>query len=409
MGPLAGVRVIDLTRALSGPYATLLLAGLGAQVIKIEEPDGGDVARGNIPYAGKDGISAAPRHADDLSVPFLDRCRGKLGVTLNLKHPGAIAVFDDLVRDADIVVENYSAGTADRLGVGYEHARSINPCIVYASISGLGGDSQGADAKAYDLITQALSGLTMISGAAGDGPVRFGLPMGDLAAPLFAVMGALAALVRARETGLGQHVDVSMLGTLTSLSAVEPWQAYDAVGMPSRTGNYLNRLAPFGLFEAIDGQVAICAANDKFFARLPEALEQPELLSDQRYARRAQRASNADGIHAIVAEWARVRTVAEITRCLAEAGVPVAPVRTPQQAVTDKRVVARGETVPLAHPVYGQVGDLYGSGAPWTFSDTPAGFSKPAPLLGQDNADVYGRLLGYPVERLTAMADDGLI
>lgn len=408
-GPLAGVRVIDLSRALSGPYATLLLAGLGAEVIKIEDPNGGDVARGNVPYLGRDGISAIPAHADDVSVPFLDRCRGKLGITLNLKHPGAIAVFDELVRDADIVVENFSAGTADRLGVGYEHARSVNPRIVYTSISGFGSDAAGQDDKAYDLITQALSGLTMVCGASGDGPVRFGLPMGDLAAPLFAVMGTLAALVRARETGAGQHVDVSMLGALTSLVAVEPWQGYDAVGMPSRTGNYLNRLAPFGVFEAADGQVAICAANDKFFARLPAALGQSELLSDERYAKRAQRAFNADGIHAIVAEWARSRTVAEITKELSAAGVPAAPVRTPQQAVTDPRVIARGETIPLAHPAYGTVGGLLGSGTPWKFSDTEAGFSRPAPQLGQDNTDVYGRLLGYPPERVAAMAADGLI
>jgi crotonobetainyl-CoA:carnitine CoA-transferase CaiB-like acyl-CoA transferase len=409
MGPLTGVRVIDLTRALSGPYATLLLAGLGAEVIKVEDPAGGDVARGNVPYLGKDGICAIPRRADDVSVPFLDRCRGKHGITLNLKHPAAIAVFDDLVGQAEIVVENFSAGTADRLGVGYSRARSVNPRIVYTSISGFGAGDDGQDGKAYDLITQALSGLAMASGDAGGGPVRFGLPMGDLAAPLFAVMGTLAALVRARETGAGQHVDVSMLGALTSMVAVEPWQAYDAVGMPSRTGNYLNRLAPFGIFQAADGQVAICAANDKFFARLPAALGQPELLTDARYARRAQRASNADGIHAIVARWARNRTVAEITRQLAEADVPVAPVRTPQQAVTDPRVTARRETVPLEHPDYGPVGGLAGSGTPWTFSDTTAGFSRPAPRLGQDNADVYERLLGYAPEKVAAMAADGLI
>jgi CoA:oxalate CoA-transferase len=251
MGPLTGVRVIDLTRALSGPYATLLLAGLGAEVIKIEDPDGGDVARGNVPYLGRDGISAIPAHPDDVSVPFLDRCRGKQGITLNLKHPGAIAVFDDLLGQAEIVVENFSAGVADRLGVGYEHARSVNPGIVYTSISGFGRERGGQDSKAYDLVIQALSGLSMVSGEAGGEPVRLGLPIGDLAAPLFAVMGTLAALVRARETGSGQHVDVSMLGALTSLVAVEPWQAYDAVGMPSRSGNYLNRLAPLGIFAAV--------------------------------------------------------------------------------------------------------------------------------------------------------------
>ncbi|WFR72596.1 CoA transferase [Prescottella defluvii] len=223
MGPLSGVTVVDLTRALSGPYATLLLGALGATVIKIEEPGHGDVARGNVPYLGRDGIDRLPRHDDDLSIPFLERCRGKLGITLNLKHPEAISVFDDLVRQADVVVENFSAGTADRLGIGYEHAREINPGIVYTSISGFGGNSSDETGKAYDVTIQALSGLALASGSPEDGPVRVGLPLGDMVAPLFAVTGTLAAVLSARETGRGQHVDVSMLGALTSLVAVEPW------------------------------------------------------------------------------------------------------------------------------------------------------------------------------------------
>jgi crotonobetainyl-CoA:carnitine CoA-transferase CaiB-like acyl-CoA transferase len=409
MGPLEGVTVLDLTRALSGPYATLLLAGLGARVIKIEEPGFGDVARGNVPYLGRDGVSRLPAHDDDVSVPFLDRNRGKLGVTLNLKHPDAIGVFDDLVARADVVVENFSPGVADRLGVGYAHAAEMNPSIVYASISGFGSAATADDGKAYDLVTQALSGITLTAGTPDDGPARVGLPVGDLIAPLYSVMGVLAALLRARETGRGQHVDVSMLGALTSLVAVEPWDAYAAVGMQPRTGNFLNRLAPFGIFEALDGQVAICAANDRFFVRLPAAIGQPELLEDERFNRRAQRAANADDVHAIIGEWTRSRSIAEISKIMAAADIPVAPVRAPHDAIRDPRVRERSETVPLAHPVYGEQGDLIGSGIPIVFSADPAGFDSAAPLSGQHNQDVYADLLGYGVDRLRAMEQDNLI
>ncbi|MCX4092357.1 CaiB/BaiF CoA transferase family protein [Nocardia sp. alder85J] len=409
MGPLSGLTVIDLTRALSGPYATLLLGGLGATVIKIEEPGGGDVARGNVPYLGRDGVHRLPQHDDDLSIPFLERCRGKLGITLNLKHPEAISVFDDLIRDADIVVENFSAGTADRLGIGYAHAREVNPRLVYTSISGFGADDAGDSGKAYDVTIQALSGLTLASGSEGDDPIRVGLPLGDMVAPLFAVMGTVAAVVQARETGQGQHVDVSMLGALTSMVAVEPWGGYAETGMSPRTGNFLNRLAPFGIFPAADGQVTICAANDRFFARLPAAMDSPELLTDPRFATRAPRAAHADEIHAIVAEWTSGLTVAEICKRLAAADIPASEVRTPEEAVRDPRVRARGETVPLEHPDYGVADQLHGSGLPIVFSETPAGFDGPAPHLGQHNDRVYGDLLGYSTERRARMRDQGLL
>jgi CoA:oxalate CoA-transferase len=409
MGPLQNLTVIDLTRALSGPYATLLLAGMGARVIKIEELAFGDVARGNVPYAGRDGVHRQPMHDDDVSVPFLDRNRGKLGVTLNLKHERAREVFADLVRDADLVVENFSPGTADRLGIGYEFAASVNPRIVYASINGFGSDAGADDGKAYDLITQALSGVTMASGMPGDEPTRIGVPAGDLIAPLYAVMGSLAAVLRARENGQGQHVDVSMLGALTALVAVEPWDAYDHVGMEPRTGNFLNRLAPFGIFDCADGRVAICAANDKFFVRLPDAIGMPELLTDDRFAKRAKRAANADAIHAIIGEWAADRTAEEISKIMASADIPVAPVRTPREAIRDPRVLARGETVPLEHPVHGVVPGLLGSGLPIKFSRDEGGFDGPAPVHGEHNAAVYGDLLGYTSAQIAQMADDGLI
>jgi crotonobetainyl-CoA:carnitine CoA-transferase CaiB-like acyl-CoA transferase len=221
-GPLEGLTVLDLTLALAGPFATFLLAGLGARVIKIENPESPDPCRQNPPYLGRDGVSLGRTCPDDVSVSALNRLRGKYGVTLNLKHPGANDVFARLLRQADIVVENFSAGTLERLGVGYPFARSINPRVIYCSISGFGATQAPGTGKAMDNIIQALSGLMMTSGMPGEPPVRVGVPVADLLAPVFGVVGILAALRQREATGAGQHVDVSMLGVLTSLVAAEP-------------------------------------------------------------------------------------------------------------------------------------------------------------------------------------------
>jgi CoA:oxalate CoA-transferase len=192
-GPLAGLRVLDLTRALAGPYGTMLLAGLGAEVVKLEDPRGGDLARENSPYVGRDGVTTVRTHEDDISISHLTRARGKRGISLNLKHPAAPAVFADLVTVSDVVVENFTAGTADRLGVGYASARDRNPGIIYCSLSGFGATGD-AGSKAMDVLIQALSGAMLTSGSPEDPPVRIGVPMADMLAPVFGVIGILAAL-----------------------------------------------------------------------------------------------------------------------------------------------------------------------------------------------------------------------
>ncbi len=234
--PLEDITVLDLTLALAGPVATLLLGGLGARVIKIESPRGGDPSRNNPPYVGAGGVSLSRKQPDDISLSAVNRLRNKLGVTLNLKHEMAREVFADLARKADMLVQNFSPGVLDRLGVGYESVRKINPRIVYCSISGFGVDADAVPTKALDTTIQALSGIMNVSGEEGEPPVRLGLPVADLSVALFAVIGVLAALHQARRTGLGQHVDVSMLGSLTSLVASEPYDAMEMCGACSAHG-----------------------------------------------------------------------------------------------------------------------------------------------------------------------------
>jgi CoA:oxalate CoA-transferase len=408
-GPLSDITVLDLTTALAGPYATLLLAGLGARVIKIENPSGGDSCRHNPPYVGAGGLRLAREAPDDMSVSSLNRLRNKLGVTLNLKHPAARDVFLELARRADILVENFSRGVLDRLGVGYAFVHQVNPRLVYCSISGFGSTGGADDGKAMDTIIQALSGVMYTSGRAADPPVRVGFPIADLASPLFGVIGVLAALHQARTTGVGQHVDVSMLGALTSLITDEPFDALRPFGVPTRTGPTMPRLAPFGVYGAGDGYVAICAFTDPFAHALFRAMDQPGMRDDPRFATRDMRVRHANEIDACVERWTSARRVAEILSDLEKESVPCAEVRDPAQAIRDPRVVERGDTVPLEHPVHGRVADIYGTGLPVTFSEATAGFDRPAPGLGQHNHEVYGDLLGYSRQRLDELRASGVI
>ncbi|MFE5410852.1 CaiB/BaiF CoA transferase family protein [Microbacterium sp. NPDC056569] len=409
-GPLAGKTVIDLTTALAGPYATLLLASLGARVIKVENPArGGDSSRNNSPYVTADGLQMRRTGPDDMSVSMMARGRGKESVTLNLKHPESRSVFFDLVRHADIVVENYSAGVTRRLGIDYAAVQQVNPRIVYTSISGFGAQGVSGEGKAMDTIIQALSGVMMTAGEPGDAPIRFGLPIGDLVAPLFAVIGTLAAVMDAEATGEGQHVDVSMLGSLTSLVACEPFDALESVGFPLRTGAVVPRLAPFGTFQSADGWFAICAPTDQFAEGTLAAMDNGHLADDPRFSSRDARVSHADALHGMIAEWAATRSSAEVLSALERNGVPAAPVRDTATAVRDDIVTSRREVVPLVHPRFGHFEGLYGSGLPVVFSRSSADLSRPAPGLGEHTRDVLAELLGYDEERVEALRRDGVL
>jgi CoA:oxalate CoA-transferase len=408
--PLAGLTVLDLTLALAGPFATFLLAGLGARVIKIEHPDAPDPCRQNPPYLGPNGVGLAPSGPDDVSVSALNRLRGKYAVTLNLKRPHARDVFADLLRQADVVVENFSAGTLDRLGVGYEFGRSINPRVIYGSISGFGATPKAAGTgRAMDSIIQALSGLMMTSGVPGDPPVRVGIPVADLLAPVFGVVGILCALRQRETTGTGQHVDVSMLGVLTSFVAAEPFDLLEACGLAQRTGRMVPRLTPFGIYQAADGHVAICAPTEPFARGVFAAIGRPEFETDPRYATRDARVAHVDDLNGEIEAFTRTQPTKTLLAILERHGVPAAEVRSPAEAVRDPRVMERGETVRLDHPQFGRVADVVGMGIPIAFSDAGAADMRAAPNVGQDNALVYGQWLGYGTTGVERLRAEGII
>jgi len=406
--PLNDLTVLDLTVALAGPVATLLLAGLGARVIKIENPAGGDPSRDNAPYFGLGGVKLVRDRADDISVTAFNRLRNKLGVTLNLKHPRAREVFGDLARKADLIVENFTPGTLDELGVGYEAMQRINPRIVYGSISGFGSDAGPDSPKALDTVIQALSGIMYVSGREDDPPVRVGLTIADLTAALFGVIGVLAALHQAQRTGIGQHVDVSMLGALTAFIAGEAYEAMEVCGEPVRTGQTVQRLAPFGIYPAIDGHLAICAYTDHFAHRLFEVMGRADLVRDERFRTRDMRVRHYRELDALIGQWTSSETSAEAIAKLNSAGIPAAEVRDPKLAVHDPRVVARNETVPMIHPKYGMV-EICAMGLPIRFSGATAGFDQPPPELGEHNQRVYGEILGYDANRIAELRAQGII
>lgn len=407
-GPLAGITVLDLTVALAGPYATLLLAGLGATVIKVENPRrGGDHARNNAPYFGPAGLRLVRTGDEDMSLAMLDRGRNKLSVTLDLKAPRGRQLFGDLVRRADVVVENYAAGTADRLGIGYSFCSELNERIIYTAISGFGVDQPGR--KGMDTIFQALSGLMDVSGNVGDPPVRCGVPFGDMSGPMFAVIGTLAALMQRERTGRGQAVDISLLGALTSIVAIEPFEKLEQLGVPTRTGNTLPRLAPFGIFATRDGSVAICAPSDEFARGVFDAMGQPDLASDDRFSTRDARVENWIELHDLIGRWTQLHNSSEVLQPLERAGVPAAAVRSPADAVRDPERLAQGDTAQLAHPTLGPVEGLYGTGLPIRFSGARAGYTDPPPALGQHNDLIYGGMLGRSPSDLQTLKADGII
>ncbi|MGE0487017.1 MAG: CaiB/BaiF CoA transferase family protein [Gammaproteobacteria bacterium] len=401
--PLAGIRVLDLTVALAGPYGTMLLGGLGAEVIRVEAPGGSDIARTNPPFVGADGIHFGVAEADDVSISYLNRSRNKQSITLDLKSERGRELLYRLAQEVDVVVENMSEGTAKRLGVGYEALKAHNPRIVYASISAFGDPSVVPGLKGMDIIVQALSGLMEVTGFADGPPTRCGVPFADLIAPLFAVNGILAALIHRGRTGEGQYVEVSMLDCLASLLAEEHFDVFEQAGYARRSGNYHDRLVPFGVYPSKDGYVAIAAMTAEWFAGLLDVLGRSELAADPRFATRGPRMKHAAELNAIVEAWTRTHTNAEILAELQDKRrIPCAPVRTPDEVLHDPQLRARGAVVDLEHPTHGAMGAA-GMGLPIHFSACHAQFDEPAPVLGSANGAVYGGLLGLDVDELAEL------
>ena len=407
--PLEGIRVLDLTVALSGPYGSLLLGGMGAEVIRIESPGGSDIARSNPPFIGGNGFNFGTPAEGEVSLSILNRARNKKSITLDLKSEHGKALFMQLVEKSDVIIENFSEGVTRKLGVDYHSVHAYNPNIIYASIKAMGEPSAYPGLKGMDIIVQALSGIMEVTGFADGPPTRCGLPIADMVAPMYAVNGILAALIHRGRTGVGQHVQISMLDCLASWVAEEHFDVLGQAGYPMRSGNFHDRLAPFGVYKTRDGHVAIVAFHPDWMRGLANAIGQPELAEDPRFAHRGPRMRNAGELNTMIEAWtSQLSTEQVIEELQTRHGVPSAPVRSPQQVLHDPRLHERGAIVELQHPQHGPVGAV-GMGLTIQFSATPSQFDQPAMPLGGANEDIYSGLLGLSAEELDRLKLQGIV
>jgi Predicted acyl-CoA transferases/carnitine dehydratase len=393
---LADILVLDLTRVLAGPYCTMMLADYGAEVIKIEVPGKGDDTRAFGPL--KNGAS----------MYYANVNRGKKGVTLNLKEDKGKKIFLDMVKRADVVVENYRPGVMDKLGLGYEKLKKNNDRIIYAAVSGFGCYGPKSLRPGYDIIAQATGGLMSITGEPGRHGIRVGNAMGDVLGGMNLTIGILIALHARTITGKGQRVDVSLVDSVVS-SLETGTQRYFASGkQPELMGNRYAAAYPYDSFKASDGFFVIGCGNDKLFSLFcNNVLNRPELLEDSRFATNIKRCEYHAELKPIIEEWSINYSIDEAVDLLNEAGVPAAPINDLQRVTEDDHIAnVREMFVPLHHPV---IGDMKVNGNPVKLLDTKADISRPAPALGQDNGEVYKSLLGFDESFLEKLKEDKII
>jgi CoA:oxalate CoA-transferase len=394
MGTLSGVRVLDLSRVLAGPYCTSLLADLGADVIKVEQPGKGDDARSLGPFRG------------DESVYFAMLNRGKRSITLNLRDADGVAVLRELVRGADVVVENYRPGVAQRLGVTYEDLKEHNEGLVYLSISGFGQTGPLATAPAYDLIVQAMSGLMEATGFPDGPPTRIGESFGDLVAGLFGAWSVSAALFDRERTGKGTHLDVSMFECLVSMQVTAQSLLQVNGRTPGRVGNRHPVSTPFDAYQAADGLVVIAVANEAIFARLAAMMDLPGLVDDPRFASDPLRTDNEPEMRAVIESWASTRTVQDIIAEAGLSGVPAAPLWDLEAALGSAHSQERGLVANIDDP---RVGSFDSVPQPVRFSGHRQMVDGHSPALGQDTNDVLGESLGLDSDRIEALRQQGVL
>jgi CoA:oxalate CoA-transferase len=381
-GPLTGIVVVDLTHVLSGPYCTLLLAELGARVIKIEEPQKGDVSRQLGPFVkGK-------------STYFATINRGKEGMALDLKAERDRIVFDRLLGHADVLVENFAAGVMERLGYPWEKAHARHPRLIYASISGFGRTGPLRRSKSNDLIAQSMGGIMSVTGPPGGPPTRVGTAIADISSGVFAAVGICSALVHRERTGEGLYVDISMMDGQVAMLEHQMARCATMGKAPTPLGNKHSSVAPFGAYQTADGQIIIASAIDKDFTELAAMLGRPDLPRDPRFSTISDRVANADALDREIEPLIRSRTTAYWLDVLKDKGLRIAPVLNVAEVMNHPQTLARNMVVTAADPVMGKF-KMPGNPIKMPqFPDPPT--RAPAPDLGQDNKAVEAELDSLP-------------
>jgi len=386
------MRVIELAHIMAGPVCGLMLADLGADVIKVEKAAGGDDSRRFVPPD----INGEP-------AAFLMMNRNKRGIALDLKSEQGKQVLKRLIKDADVLIENYRRDTMERLGLGYEELKKINPGLIYCEISGFGRTGPYKDRAGFDLIAQGMSGLMDITGEADRGPVKVGAPISDTTAGILGAMGCLAAYAHKQKTGEGQRVDTSLFEAAIMHTYWQSAICFATGESPGRMGTAHPLNAPYQTFRTKDGWVNIGAANQRNWERLLECLGAPELGEDPRFSQNSERMANLDALVEVLGVYLEKQTTREWLDILEDAGLPAGPVLTIKQMHADPQTIAREMVPETDHPVAGRVQAI---GLPVKLSATPGGVVAPAPLFGQHTREVLVEA-GYSESEIAAFLESG--
>jgi crotonobetainyl-CoA:carnitine CoA-transferase CaiB-like acyl-CoA transferase len=402
---LGHLRILDLTRVLAGPWATQLLADMGAEVIKIERPGSGDDTRGWGPPFLPD------RHGGDSeSSYFLSANRAKKSVTIDIATPAGQALVRELAALCDVLVENYKVGTLARYGLDYAALSQINPRLVYCSLTGFGQDGPYAPLPGYDFVFQGMGGLMSITGLPDDepggGPVKCGIAITDILAGMYTASAVLAAVEHRHLSGLGQYIDVALLDCVVALNSYQATNYFISGQTPPRMGNAHTNMVPYQAFACADGHVILAVGNDSQFASLCRVIERPELAADARFVKSADRVRHREQLVPIVADALRGRTMSDWVQRLNDANVPCGPIYTIPQVFDDPHVVQRGIRRTLPHPVGTDMPLLAN---PTRFSATPIEHDTPAPLLGQHTDQTLQQLLGKTAAEISSLRAQGVL
>jgi CoA:oxalate CoA-transferase len=393
-GALQGIRILDLTRVLVGPYATMVLADLGADVIKIEMPLRGDDAREFGPFLNGE------------SAYFMSLNRNKRSMTLNLKSEAGKQVFLELVEKVDVVVENFRPGAMERLGLSYENLKAVNPELIYAAASGFGQSGPYSQRPAYDAVVQAMGGIMSITSPVPNGPpTRVGTSIGDITAGLFTAIGILAALRHRDKTGQGQMVDVSMLDCQVAIleNAIARYLVTGEI--PHPTGNRHPSIAPFEPFDTLDGQIMLAVGNDAIWNKLCEALDLPDLVNHPLYLTNDLRNQNEATLKPVLADIINGRKTTEWQEIFDEAGIPNGPINTIDRVVEDPQVQSREMIVEVEHPTAGR---MKIPGIPIKLSESPGKVAVCAPCLGEQTNEILAEVLGYSEDKIVSLRSEGI-
>jgi crotonobetainyl-CoA:carnitine CoA-transferase CaiB-like acyl-CoA transferase len=405
-GPLSGVRVLDLSRVLAGPWAGQNLADLGADVIKLERPKFGDDSRAFGPPWVKDREGRDTRD----SAYFTSANRGKRSITLNIARPEGQAIVRELVRICDVLIENYKFGDLARYGLGYDDLKAVNPRLIYCSVTGFGHTGPYRERPGYDFMIQGMGGMMSVTGepdgAPGGGPQRAGVPIADIITGMYASIAICAALAQRAQSGTGQHLDLALLDSQIALLAYQNTNYFATGAPPKRIGNLHPNIVPYQPFRSSDGEVIVACGNDNLFRRFCDAAGCPELAHDARFATNGKRVENRAEITRLIQQIFEKKTTAEWLRRLEAAGVPNGPINNLAQVFAEPQVQARGVRIELEHPAAGKLSMV---ASPMRFSATPIEHRVPPPLLGEHTDQILRELLKLSVVQIAKLRADGVI